>query len=76
VRLTFGIVFLAMILVMAVCTRIARHSGIRMGFAAAGLLATLILPVTGNMILLLSGSRIVSLIGCYLYYLGLDLGTI
>lgn len=71
-RLTFGIMFLAMIIALAVCTRIARHSGKRMGFAAASLLAPLMLPVIGNMIIILSGNRTVSLIGCYLYYLGLD----
>ena len=72
-RLTFGIMFLAIIAAMAVCTRIARHSGKRMGFAAAGLLAPLMLPMAGNMIILLSGNRTFSLIGCYVYYLGLDI---
>ena len=71
-RLTFGIMFLAIIIAMAVCTWIARHSGKRMGFAAASLLAPLMLPMTGNMIIILSGNRILTLIGCYLYYLGLD----
>ena len=72
-RLTFGIMFLAIIIAMAVCTRIARRSGKRMGFAAASLLAPLMLPMIGNMIIILSGNRTVSLIGCYLYYLGLDI---
>ena len=72
-RVTFGILFLVIIIAMAVCTRIARHSGKRIGFTAAGLLAPLMLPMIGNMIIILSGNRTVSLIGCYLYYLGLDL---
>ena len=71
-RLAFGILFSAMIIAIAVCTRIARHSGKRIGFAAASLLAPLILPMAGNMIIIISGNRTVSLIGCYLYYLGLD----
>lgn len=71
-RLAFGIMFMAIIIAMAICTRIARHSGKRMGFAAASLLAPLILPMAGNMIILLSGNRTLSLIGCYIYYLGLD----
>ena len=71
-RLAFGIMFMAIIIAMAICTRIARHSGKRMGFAAASLLAPLILPMAGNMIIILSGNRTLSTIGCYIYYLGLD----
>ena len=71
-RLAFGILFLAIIIAMAVCTAVARRSGKRIGFAAAGLLAPLMLPMSGNMILILSGNRILSLIGCYIYYIGLD----
>ena len=44
-----------------------------MGFAAAGLLAALILPMAGNGIIIVSGNQTLSLVGCYLYYLGLDL---
>ena len=72
-RLTFGLLFLAIIIAMAVNTWIARQSGKRMGFAAASVLAPLILPMLGNLIIILSGNRIFSLIGCYLYYLGLDI---
>ena len=72
-RLVFGILFLLVIIAMAVCTRIARRSGKRIGFAAAGLLAPLMLPMAGNMILILSGNRSISLIGCYIYYIGLDI---
>ena len=71
-RLAFGIMFAAIIVAMAVCVRTARHSGKRMGFSAASLLAPLMLPMIGNMIIILSGNRTLSLIGCYLYYLGLD----
>ena len=72
-RLAFGILFSAIIIAMGICTRIARHSGKRIGFAAAGLLAPLMLPMAGNLIILLSANRTVSLAGCYLYYLGLDI---
>ena len=70
-RLAFGILFLVIIIALGICARIARHSGRRIGFAAAGLLAPLMLPMAGNMIIILSGNRILSLIGCYIYYLGL-----
>jgi diguanylate cyclase (GGDEF)-like protein len=44
-----------------------------MGFAAACLLAALILPMAGNGIIIVSGNKTLSLIGCYMYYLGLDI---
>ena len=72
-RLAFGILFSVIIIAMAVCAWIAKHSGKRMGFAAACLLAALILPMAGNGIIIVSGNRTLSLIGCYMYYLGLDL---
>ena len=72
-RLAFGILFLVIIIALGICVRIARHSGKRIGFAAAGLLAPLMLPMAGNMIILLSGNRIFSLVGCYIYYIGLDI---
>ena len=72
-RLAFGILFSVIIIAMAICTRIAKNSGKRMGFAAACLLAALILPMAGNGIIIVSGNKTLSLIGCYMYYLGLDI---
>ena len=72
-RQAFGILFLMIIIAMAFCAFIARRSGKRIGFAAAVLLAALILPMAGNMILILSKEQDLSLIGCYIYYIGLDL---
>ena len=72
-RLIFGIILLAIIFATAVCAGIARRSGKRIGSAAFGLLVPLILPMAGNMIIILSGNRTLSVLGCYLYYLGLDL---
>ena len=43
-----------------------------MGFAAACLLTALMLPMAGNGIIIISGNESFSLIGCYMYYLGLD----
>ena len=71
-RLAFGIMFLAIIAALAVCARVAGRSGKRIGSAASVLLVSLILPMAGNMIIILSSGRVLSLIGCYLYYIGLD----
>ncbi len=56
-RLAFGILFSVIIIAMAVCVKIAKNSGKRMGFAAACLLAALILPMAGNGIIIVSGSK-------------------
>ena len=72
-RLAFGILFSAIIIAMAVCAVIAKRSGKRMGFAAACLLTALILPMAGNGMIIVSGNKTLSLIGCYMYYLGLDI---
>jgi len=64
-RLAFGILFSVIIIAMAVCARIAKNSGKRMGFAAACLLAALILPMAGNGIIIVSGNKTVSLIGIW-----------
>ena len=72
-RLAFGILFTAIIFALGICVWIAWHSGKRIGFAAAGLLAPLILPMAGNLIIILSSNRTISLIGCYIYYIGLDI---
>ncbi len=72
-RLAIGILFLAIMIAMVVCALVARRSGKRIGFAAAGLLVSLIMPMAGNLIIILSGNRILSLVGCYIYYIGLDI---
>ena len=71
-RLVFGLLFLAIIIAMAACASIARHSGKRMGSAAVCLLVSLILPMAGNGIIIVSDNQSLSYAGCYLYYIGLD----
>ena len=66
-------ILLALVCALGVCILIARRSGKKNGPAAASLLANLIMPLAGNGIIVLSGNRTMSLIGCYLYYIGLDM---
>ena len=72
-RLTFGIILFVLAGVMAVCSEIARKKGKKIGNAAAMMLICTIPPVAGNAVIILSSQRILSLIGCYTYYLGMDL---
>ena len=72
-RLIFGIILLAIIFATAACAWIARRSGKQIGSAAFILLATLILPMSGNLMIVISEDRTLSVAGCYLDDLGLDL---
>ena len=72
-RILFGILFLAIEIALAACAVLARKSGKRIGKAASVLLFSLIFPLFGNGIIIISDNRIISLIGCYMYYLGLDM---
>ncbi len=71
-RIMYGIILLGMIVALATCSWFARKSGKPFGKAAAILTASLMLPVAGNGIIIVSSDRVLSLVGCYLYYLGLD----
>lgn len=57
---------------LAVCSIKARKSGKAIGNAVANLIASLIPPVTGNMLIILSSNYNLSLVGCYVYYIGMD----
>ncbi len=72
-RTLYGIIYLGIILALAVCARIARKSGKQYGKAASILLICLMFPLAGNGIIIVSSSRVFSMTGCFLYYLGLDL---
>ena len=71
-RLLFGFILFVLAGVMAVCAGIARRSGKAIGNAAAIMLACTIPPVAGNAVIILSSHRILSVIGCYTYYIGMD----
>ena len=71
-RILFGILFLAIEIALAICAVLARKSGRHIGKAASMLLISLVFPVFGNGMIIVSANRTISLIGCYMYYLGLD----
>ena len=71
-RIGFGVLFAVMIAVLAVCSRRARLSEKPIGKAVAFLLASLILPMTGNLILIVFSTEWICHVGMYTYYLGMD----
>ena len=71
-RVPFAIVLFILAVTLAVCSFKARRSGKAIGNAVANFIASLIPPVTGNMLIIISSNYVLSLIGCYMYYVGMD----
>ena len=71
-RLTFGIALFALAAALGFCSVIAKRSGKPMGPTASSLLLWIIPPVIGNAIIILSGVELLSTIGAYIYYIGMD----
>ena len=72
-RQTFSLVFLLMAIALAMCAYLALRSRKAIGKHVAQTVAALIPPVIGNMIIISSGTKASSTLGCYIYFLGMDL---
>ena len=72
-RNVFAGVFIVLIVALAVCAAIASRSKRPVGKSVSLLLASLAPPLAGNLLITLSDVRIVSLIGCYFYFIGINL---
>ena len=71
-RIGFAVIFISMIIVLNVCMVKARRSRKAIGPSVAFLLAALVMPVIGNLIIIISTEQHISEVGCYIYYLGMD----
>ena len=71
-RTQYAFIFAMMALALFACCVIAFRSRKKLGKTVAFMCAALIVPVTGNLIITLSTHKMLSLIGCYTYYLGMD----
>ena len=71
-RVVYSIVYLLLILSLTGCCVFAGKSDRPTRNAVAFLEAALIPPVLGNLLIVGTDLRITALIGCYLYYLGMD----
>ena len=71
-RFQVSVLLIVLTLALAVCAYLARYSGRRIGKSLFLLLTGLIPPVIGNLIIIFSDSRRFSIIGAYIYYLGMD----
>ena len=71
-RIALSVVFIALILVLGVCTFFARRSRKPIGRPLALLLSALIPPVWGNLFIIASEMEVLSWVGCYIFFLGMN----
>ena len=69
----FTLVFVLLIVILGICSIMARRSSKSVAKPVSYLLVTFIVPITGNMILTLSQDELLSTIGSYTYFIGMTL---
>lgn len=72
-RIGFPIIFIILIIALSVCSVKSFKSGKSISKVLCLLDLSLIPPIIGNMIIIGSTTKIVSFIGCYIYFIGMDL---
>ncbi|MBO7472937.1 MAG: EAL domain-containing protein [Ruminococcus sp.] len=72
-RDTFSVIFVVLILALGSCSVIAYRSRKSNSNSVALLVGSLIPPVIGNLIIVSSGAKELSLVGDYIYFIGMDL---
>ena len=75
-RAVLSVVFAVLIMSLVLCDIFALRSKRPLSKNVATLLVGLTIPVLGNLILIVSTDRILSTIGCYVYFLGMDAAVI
>lgn len=73
VRLAFAFIFAILIVTLAFCGFISFRSKKSIGKSVCFFCLSLIPPVLGNMIIISATTRPLALVGCYIYYIGMDL---
>lgn len=71
-RYQFASIFILLILALGTCVVASMRSRKAIGTSVAFLTGSLIFPVMGNLIIILSGNEILPTIGYYTYFLGMD----
>lgn len=71
-RYSFAAFIILLILALTACASVARRSYKKIKGAVLMLLTMLIPPMIGNLIIILSTAKIPAMIGCYIYFIGMD----
>ena len=72
-REVFAIIYIVLIVLLGLLGVISKKSSKAIGKAVSYLLFTFIVPIAGNLILVLSENELLSTIGSYTYFIGMDL---
>lgn len=71
-RVLFCVIFASLIVALGSCAHIAGTSRKTIGKAVRYMLLALIPPIIGNLIIIASTNRLLSLLGSYIYFVGMD----
>lgn len=71
-RRMYSCIFLFLAVALCWCSSVARSSGKPFAMPISRLLFSLVPPVIGNFIITLSSNELISTVGCYTYYIGMD----
>lgn len=72
-RETFAIIYILLIILLGLFGTISRRSSKSVAKPVSYLQFTFIVPIIGNLILVLSENEFLSTIGSYIYFIGMDL---
>ena len=72
-KITYAVIYILLIIVMLGCTLLAKRSSKPSRHAVAWLESSLIIPVIGNLLIILTDSRFMTMLGHYIYFIGIDL---
>ena len=72
-RMLYAVVLVLLIVALVLCAVFSRRSGKKIGGSVAWLMLSLIPPLAGNLLLIVSNLELLSVIGCYIYFTGMDL---
>lgn len=71
-RIALSIVYIVLVLILGLCTFLARKSHKSINKALALLVSSLIPPVFGNLCIIASNIETLSIVGCYIYFIGMN----
>ena len=72
-RIALSIIFIVIVLITGLCAYLAFRSRRPIGKSVSLLLLCLLPPIVGNLLIIASEVEILSTVGCYVYFLGMDL---
>lgn len=71
-RLFYSIILSILVMILIVCVVKSFRSNKPIGKSLGKLLIAFIIPITGNMIIIISGNKNVSIIGYFMYFIGMN----